>query len=150
MLFWGITVSLTGVVLLDSSAVLILGGIIVIGGLAKLSVRQIKESARIDQMLNVVTVLLLGSALLWHGIAWESFTLLMSGIALIGMASALLLPEYGRLLGSVIATSVFSVLVVHYGQSGDWLIAAAIIILIFIFGRMSFKEWKTREEQESK
>jgi len=90
-------------------------------------------SSRIQRVLNVLTVLLISVVVFRHGVGSRSFTLILGGIALAGMAGALLLPKHGRLLGSAIGTLTFGLLVTRYGLHGDLLIAVLLLFFVFLF-----------------
>jgi hypothetical protein len=149
MLFWGVAVGSAGLFLMDSRAVLTIGAIIAIGGVVKLAVRAVEASSQIQRVLNALTVLLIGVVVFWNGIDSESYTLILGGIALAGMAGSLLLSNHGRLVGSSVGTLIFGVLSVRYGLHGDWLIAAALLLFMVLFGRMSIKEWNVRGDNET-
>lgn len=149
MLFWGLAVGSAGLFLMESRAVLTIGGIIAIGGVVKLAIRQVEASPQMQRIVNGLAVSLVGVVVFRNGIYTESFTLILGGIALACMAVSLLLSDLDRLLGSAIGALTFGVFTARYALRGEWLIAAALLLFIVLFGRISIKEWNGRRGNET-
>lgn len=141
----GAIVGAAAILYYDSRPMLVVAALIALGGAAKLLAKRASASRRMLRVLNAVPMLLIGAYVAWYGLRAGAFSLLFGGVALAGMGVALLLPNHSRLVGAAIGTVAFGTLAVRYALLGDWIIVAAFLLLVVLFGRMGIEEWGVRE-----
>lgn len=131
----------------ESRLVLVVASLFALGGAAKLVANRAGATQRTFSVLNAMPLFLSGAYGLWHGLRAGAFTLQFGGVALAGMGVALLLPNHSQLVGAAIGTVAFGTLAVRYALFGDWIIVAAFLLLVVLFGRMGIEEWGVRDNE---